>query len=252
MIKLNKNNLNLVNNFFQDIKFYMAKTALEGYMGEVWVDNIEKPEFSFVFLERLCFIDGNCKSELAQKSLKEIDEYYKVIIADEEWFELIEKVYKNNFEISSRYSMKKDTKFNKRNFEKYIEKLDSHYEIRKIDKEMYNRIQETDSYVTNLGMSEQYEKNGIGFCALNEDEEIIAVITSDGIFNGGIDVNIKVKDTYRRKGIATAISAKMILECISKGLYPSWDAANLNSVGLAQKLGYELDSEYRIYKINQK
>ena len=29
MIKLNKNNLNLVNGFFQDIKFYMAKTALE-------------------------------------------------------------------------------------------------------------------------------------------------------------------------------------------------------------------------------
>lgn len=252
MIKLNKDNLNLANIFFKDIKFYMAKTALEGYMGEVFVDNIEKPEFSFVFLERLCFIDGNSNNEFAKKALEEIDEYYKVIIANEEWFELIEKVYKNNFEISSRYSIKKETKFNKRMLEEYIENLDSHYKIKKIDEKMYNRIQQTDSYVTNLGMSDQYEKNGIGFCALNENQEIIAVITSDGIFNGGIDVNIKVRDIDRRKGIATALSAKMILECIRKNIYPSWDAANLNSVGLAQKLGYELDSEYRIYKINQK
>ncbi len=252
MIKLNKSNLNLVNDFFQDIKFYMAKTALEGYMGEVFVDNIEKPEFSFAFVERLCFIDGNPKSKLAQKALEEIDEYYKVIIADEKWFELIEKVYKNNLEISSRYAIKKDTKFNRKLLSEYIEKMDSHYKIKKIDKKMYNLIQKTDSYVTNLGMSEQYEKNGIGFCVLNKNGEIVAVITSDGIFNGGIDVNIKVKDTDRRKGIATAISAKMILECISQNLYPSWDAANLNSVGLAQKLGYELDCEYRIYKINQK
>ena len=40
-------------------------------------------------------------------------------------------------------------------------------------------------------------------------------------------------------------------ECIKRNKYPSWDAANSNSVGLAKKLGYECDSEYKIYKINR-
>ena len=43
----------------KEIKFYMAKTAIQGYMGEVFVDNLEKPTFSYVLLRNFCFIDGN-------------------------------------------------------------------------------------------------------------------------------------------------------------------------------------------------
>lgn len=55
----------------------------------------------------------------------------------------------------------------------------------------------------------------------------------------------------KHKGIGTAMAAKLILLCLKKGIYPSWDAANLNSLGLAQKLGYNFDSEYTVYKINE-
>jgi hypothetical protein len=41
----------------------------------------------------------------------------------------------------------------------------------------------------------------------------------------------------------------MILEALDRGLSPSWDAANLWSVGLAEKLGYHFDHEYTTYEI---
>ncbi len=54
----------------------------------------------------------------------------------------------------------------------------------------------------------------------------------------------------RRKGLATIACAALILRCLDEGLYPSWDAQNMNSVHLAEKLGYEFDHEYTAYEVS--
>ena len=51
------------------------------------------------------------------------------------------------------------------------------------------------------------------------------------------------------KGLAYACGAKLILECLEEGLYPSWDAQNKWSVALAEKLGYHFSHEYVAYEI---
>lgn len=43
------------------------------------------------------------------------------------------------------------------------------------------------------------------------------------------------------------MASKLILECLSQEKKVSWNAANTNSVGLAEKLGFEYDSKYNIY-----
>ena len=58
------------------------------------------------------------------------------------------------------------------------------------------------------------------------------------------------REQDRRKHLATACSAALILECLDRGLYPSWDAHNLNSVHLAEKLGYEFSHEYAAYEVS--
>ncbi|MCM1200726.1 MAG: GNAT family N-acetyltransferase [Bacteroides fragilis] len=60
---------------------------------------------------------------------------------------------------------------------------------------------------------------------------------------------IDTKKEYRRRGLATVCGARLILECLDRGLYPSWDAQNPWSVVLAQKLGYHFDREYTAYEI---
>ena len=47
--------------------------------------------------------------------------------------------------------------------------------------------------------------------------------------------------------IATALASTLIIECLRQGKKVSWDAANTNSIGLAEKLGFEYDSKYSIY-----
>lgn len=41
----------------------------------------------------------------------------------------------------------------------------------------------------------------------------------------------------------------MILECLEQNLYPSWDAHNMWSVALAEKLGYHYDHEYTAFEL---
>ena len=93
----------------------------------------------------------------------------------------------------------------------------------------------------------RYLFNDIWFYMYNDI--IIGVVSSNIFYNDGIEVNIKVKEDYRRKGIATTLASLLILNCIKENKKISWDAANLNSVGLAQKLGFEYDSEYDCYKL---
>ena len=55
------------------------------------------------------------------------------------------------------------------------------------------------------------------------------------------------KPEHRKKGLALACCAKLILECRQRGLYPGWDAHDLRSVSLAERLGYHLDYSYTAY-----
>ena len=56
-------------------------------------------------------------------------------------------------------------------------------------------------------------------------------------------------ESERRKGLALIACSALILRCLEEGLYPSRDAQNMNSVHLAEKLGYEFDHEYEVYEV---
>ena len=69
------------------------------------------------------------------------------------------------------------------------------------------------------------------------------------IYQNGIEIEIDTKPEYRGKGLATVCGAKLILECLERNIYPSWDAHDLRSVHLAEKLGYHLSHPYVTYEL---
>ncbi len=68
----------------------------------------------------------------------------------------------------------------------------------------------------------------------------------------GIEIEIGTRPEYRRKGLATIVASALIIDCLDRGIYPSWDVANTESVALAQKLGYIMEEPYDTYYINYK
>lgn len=166
-----------------------------------------------------------------------------IIIPSDNLKNIIEEIFKDNISKLERYSIKKNPIFDKEKLQEYIDKAPKEYTIQEIDKNIAEKIKE-EQFVL---ITDNYEKNGVGYCCIYNNE-IIGVASSNIFYKDGIEVTIKVKDDYRRRGIATALASKLILKCLEENKTISWDAANLWSVGLAEKLGFEYDSTYNIYK----
>ena len=97
---------------------------------------------------------------------------------------------------------------------------------------------------------EMFQRLGIGVAAVEQkDGRLAAGASSYSRYEKGIEIEIDTKEEYRRKGLAYICGAKLILECLERNLYPSWDAQNKWSVALAEKLGYHFSHEYVAYEI---
>ena len=125
------------------------------------------------------------------------------------------------------------------------------YRIKQIDEELFWHCRTMEwcrDWVALYPDYETYQKYGLGFVIM-KGEEIIAGASSYSSYHGGIEIEIDTKEAYRRRGLAYVCGAKLILECMERGWYPSWDAQNKWSAALAEKLGYHFGHEYTAYEI---
>lgn len=253
MIKVSMKEMDKVAPFFEGWEETMIWSCLQGIKGNAWLDNKSEPRSAQIITGDLCFFAGTPNPEL----VKNIPEYFKseyiyMIPQNEAWAEVIEQVYGDRSERFMRYAIKKEPDvFNKAKLKAYSERLPEGYSIAKIDEKLYEQIMQT-GWARDLCVQfptyDSFNKYAIGYVALYENE-VVSGASSYTVYNKGIEIEIDTKEEHRRKGLALACAATLILDCLSKGLYPSWDAANKESVALSEKLGYHFDKEYVTYAI---
>lgn len=168
------------------------------------------------------------------------------------WENLIRQVYGDKARQVTRYAVKKEKHiWDMGKLQEAVDGLPSGYSLCLIDEELYWKCLEKDwsrDLVAQYRDYEQYRKLGLGVAIL-QGQEIVAGASSYSSYEGGIEIEIDTREDYRRKGLAYVCGARLILECCSRSLYPSWDAQNLYSVALAEKLGYHFDHAYTAYEI---
>lgn len=172
---------------------------------------------------------------------------------NEEWAALIEQEHNGRFQKFMRFAIKKEPDiFDTEKLYAYTEKFPPEYSIRRIDEQLYGKIGAENwsrDLCSQFPTYQEYQRLGIGFVILYQSE-IVCGASSYTVYRQGIEIEIDTKEEHRRKGLALACAAKLILACIDKGLYPSWDAANKASVALAEKLGYHFEKEYVTYAVH--
>jgi GNAT superfamily N-acetyltransferase len=141
--------------------------------------------------------------------------------------------------------------FDRVQLENYILELSQEYVVIPFTHELGLKALESDftaDFCMFFKSVEAFMKEGLGYAIVKEDA-IIAGASSYSACLGAIDITIGTLPEYRRQGLALACASKLILDCLDRGIYPRWDAANLNSVALAKKLGYTYKAEYTVYTI---
>lgn len=140
--------------------------------------------------------------------------------------------------------------FDREKLQGFLRVLPAGFTLREIDRELYERCRAerwSQDLVGNFSDSEIFCRNGLGFVAVAPDGELAAGASSYSIYRGGIEIEVDTRKSYRQMGLGRAVSAALILRCLDRGLYPSWDAANLISVRLAKSLGYKEKGEYHVW-----
>ena len=173
---------------------------------------------------------------------------------EEAWEPLFRECYPEAERVT-RYAIHRCKDFDRKKLQSFVDAVPEGYEIQRIDSELYDRIDKIDDadledLTGDYDTKEAFLKEGRGFVVL-KDGKVVAGASSCHGYCDGIEIEIDTARAERRKGLATAVGAKLILSCLEDGLEPRWDAANLISVHLAEKLGYRFDREYAYYWVNE-
>ncbi len=77
--------------------------------------------------------------------------------------------------------------------------------------------------------------------------EIVAAASSFLSLDGEVEMDISTKEAHQRKNLATACAARMLRDCMERGITVHWDAQNDVSRHMAEKFGFETETEYSVY-----
>lgn len=232
----------------------MIWSCVQGIMGHLYTDSVQNPRSVMAILGDFCFFAGAVNPEMVFSKPVWCGRDFIIMTAfSPEWFVIIEKTYGNRAKKVSRFAFKKEPEvFDKEKLRDFAESAGGEYTFRMIDRELFDHCRKQEwsrDFVSLYADYDAYQRTGLGVVALKEGEPVSGA-SSYSSYRGGIEIEIDTKNEYRRRGLATACGARLILECLERGLYPSWDAQNLWSVALAEKLGYHFDHEYTAYEIS--
>jgi hypothetical protein len=237
-----------VQHLFEGWEETLIYSCLQNVMGKVYVTNKEQPRSAFAFVGCFGFFAGKPDRELVTEKP---DGFVIMVPQNEDWAALIEDCFPSAKRVT-RYAIRKDTKFDETFLQKEVSRLPEGYEIRKIDSEIYDLCLEdpvTRDFVSAFGSKENYLKLGRGMVIMKEGR-IVSGASSYTRYREGIEIEVDTVEAERQKHLATIVCSALILRCLEEGLYPSWDAQNMNSVRLSEKLGYEFDHEYIAYEVS--
>lgn len=168
----------------------------------------------------------------------------------EDWSRAIETVFGGRAVRGERYAVLKEPDvFDREKLRAFAAGLPAGYELRLMDREMVPALLAEDwsrDFCSNFDGPDDFARRGLGAAALHGGVPV-AGAASYTVYRGGIEIEIDTRRDHRGRGLATACGARLILECLDRGLYPSWDAADLRSVHLAEKLGYHRGRPYPVY-----
>lgn len=233
----------------------MIDSCLQKVMGVIYVDDYNDPQTALAKLGDFAFLAGKVNKKFLDNIYLQHYDFVILVPQNKEWEKAIEQLNDQNTKKITRYAIKKEKDiFDETYLESIVAGLSKEYMIRPIDKELFQRCRENSwsrDLVSQYDDYEMYKKLGIGFVIL-KDDIIVSGASSYSRYLEGIEIEIDTCKEYRRQGLALVVAAKLILECLKRESYPSWDAHNKASLALASKLGYHFDHEYIAYEITMK
>lgn len=257
MIQVPKSRMDRIAPLFSTSADTLIRSCLEGCMDRAWADDFEHPTAAKICTTDFCFLSGDADSPDAGALAAALPEGYAhpwfyVVPMQPAWEAVIERSFPGRYTPIRRYALQKDgDTFAPEALKRFAAQVPEGCRVLPFDESIYylSKQEEWSSHLCAwFPTYESFQKHGMGFAAF-DGKTLVCGASSHSYYREGIEVEIDTNPTHLRRGLATACAAALILECLRRGLYPSWDAANQESLALAEKLGYRFDREYKAYQV---
>lgn len=253
--KCNREQYPLLISLFRGWNNTMIRSCLEGEMGEAY--STEEMMSAKLDIGDFCFFGGKANEDLLYHKKREYEDQLKILVPQTmEWERLIEKVYGKIVIPYKRYSFKmKEDGFPQKELLRIVDGLNADFTLTNMEEcsDLFDEVSRTSwarDWISQFHGYEDYRKRGIG-TVLRYKGELVAGASSYTVYSGGIEIQIDTREDFRNQGLGKVCGAALILRCLEQGCCPSWDADNEISARLACSLGYVLDREYTVYRIQQ-
>lgn len=225
---------------------------LDGCMGAAWATDPDTPRSAKIMAGDFCLFAGEPDAELILHQPAGCSANGCILVPQNAaWSRMIAQVGGRQVQKITRFATRKDPAcFHRETLARLAVPSDPAIRLCMIDAALFEQLRSNEwSYdlCSQFQTYAAYSRHGIGVAALCGGEPV-AGASSYTFYRGGIEIEIDTREDFRRRGLATACGASLILACLERGLYPSWDAHDAASLALAEKLGYQLDQPYTAYE----
>lgn len=193
-------------------------SCLQGIMGEIYTNLSE--DAAMAILGDFAFYAGNPSEELVKYKPESCKQDFIIMIPQNaNWAESIEKYYGDKAKKVTRYAIKKEKDiFDVEKLQQAVDSLQSGYVLKKMEETEYDMCKEN-AWANDLVLQykdyKAYKNIGLGIVVL-KDGELVSGASSYSRYDQGIEIEIDTRKDHRRKGLAYACGAKLILECLEK------------------------------------
>lgn len=243
---------------FAGIDETLICSCLQGHMGRAWADRVPDPAVACIITGDFCYLAGDARDPQARDMVAALPRLCRggvMIITppDGRWMALCERLHPGRTVRGERYATHKEPgAFDRARLLALRARLPDGYALRPIDAELCAQTADlawARDFCSQFADAADYLRRGLGWAAVRGGK-LCGGASSYTVFDGGIEVEVATAPAHRRRGLAAACCAALLLACMDRGLYPSWDAANKHSLALAGKLGYRFSHAYAILFLN--
>ncbi len=222
----------------------IVSAGLSGEFGQLWVDDVDRPSVAHLHLD-FHFLGGAAESAAAPEFASAILRPSGLMMPTD-WTPILREIHGDAFGDYERVSFG-EASFDRAQLRRFTEALPVGYTLQRVPLDLFERFTAFEYDLTrNFRDAAHFIDAGFGFAVLYHDE-IVAGCSSFTLWDGLAEVEIDTAAEHRRRGLALATGAALVLHCLDHGLTPCWDAANPESAALATRLGFTQPLRYRAW-----
>lgn len=224
--------------------------ALEGRGGDVIVDDPTHPNAALIIQRDFVLFGGDPDNARGLVDAMPPG-HVEAICEDDRWRDVLRRAG-CHLQPFTRFACSHET-LDPSRLRTLAERVPDGFTVRRMDAALALRAEaEVDNWLlVGYDTPADLVADGLCWCALVDDRPVSAA-TSIGTCGRGIEIEIATVPQFQRRGLARAVAARLILDCLERGLEPHWDAANHASARLAESLGYALAGPYTAYEVEQR